>query len=93
MTVREAITMSANLRMPKSVSKDLKRERVGDFILLLHLNKVSDTQVEDERVRGVSGGEKKRVCIGTERVTNPSFLFLDEPTSGLGSFTAYNVMR
>ncbi|KAI8055623.1 ABC-2 type transporter-domain-containing protein [Syncephalis plumigaleata] len=93
MTVREAMTMSANLRIPKSVSKDLKRERVEDLISLLHLNKVSDTQIGDERIRGVSGGEKKRVCIGTELVTNPSILFLDEPTSGLDSFTAYSVMR
>jgi ABC-type multidrug transport system ATPase subunit len=33
-------------------------------------------------LRGVSGGEKKRTCIGMELVLSPKILFLDEPTTG-----------
>lgn len=44
-------------------------------------------------VRGVSGGERKRVCIGNEIMTNPSLLFLDEPTSCLDSTTALKIVQ
>jgi ABC-type multidrug transport system ATPase subunit len=33
-------------------------------------------------LRGVSGGEKKRTCIGMDLVLSPKILFLDEPTTG-----------
>jgi len=49
--------------------------------------------VGDSFVPGLSGGERKRVCIGNEIITNPSILFLDEPTSGLDSTTALKIVQ
>jgi ABC-type branched-subunit amino acid transport system ATPase component len=39
-------------------------------------------QVGGVRIRGISGGERKRLAVGIELVTSPSLLMLDEPTSG-----------
>lgn len=66
----------------------LQLKRVESLLELLALQACADTPVEK-----VSGGERKRTCIGIELVTRPGLLFLDEPTSGLDSFTALAVMR
>lgn len=52
-----------------------------------------DTMIGGSFVRGVSGGERKRVCIGNEIMTNPSLLLLDEPTSSLDSTTALKIVQ
>jgi len=47
------------------------------------LQKCENTYVGGKFVKGISGGEKKRVCIAVEMVSKPDLLILDEPTSGL----------
>lgn len=63
------------------------------MIELLGLQNCADTMVGNTDVRGISGGEKKRVNIGIELIQNPNLLFLDEPTTGLDSTNALNVMN
>jgi ABC-type multidrug transport system ATPase subunit len=93
MTVREAVLLSAQLRTPTSIPLNVKRERVDELLSFLGLSKAANTMIGNERIKGVSGGERKRTSIAMELVTNPAVLFLDEPTSGLDTFTAFSVVQ
>eukprot|EP00178_Gracilaria_changii_P002085 TRINITY_DN130_c0_g1_i1.p1 TRINITY_DN130_c0_g1~~TRINITY_DN130_c0_g1_i1.p1 ORF type:complete len:534 (+),score=105.46 TRINITY_DN130_c0_g1_i1:774-2375(+) len=92
LTVREQILFAARLALSDKVPEQRKHARVEKIIQELGLSKCSDTFIGNELVRGVSGGERRRVAIGVELVTDPSLVFLDEPTTGLDSFNALNVM-
>ena len=67
--------------------------KVNQIIQELKLDKVADCIVGNSIVKGLSGGEKKRVSIGQNLIADPSILILDEPTSGLDSFIALNVIQ
>jgi ABC-type multidrug transport system ATPase subunit len=69
-----------------------KQQLIADIMKDLGLEKSKDTSVGSFGNKGVSGGEKRRLCLGMELINNPQILFLDEPTSGLDSFTALLVM-
>lgn len=93
LTVKETLTYAALLRLPRTMTRQQKRERAMDIIYELGLERCQDTMIGGSFVRGVSGGERKRVCIGNEIIINPSLLFLDEPTSGLDSTTALRIVQ
>ncbi len=83
LTVKDQLTYTAFLRLGDDYTKEQKMAEVQKVIALLRLEKCQDTPI-----MLVSGGEKKRVNIGTELLTNPSIIMLDEPTSGLDSTSA-----
>ncbi len=55
-------------------------DRVQQLISDLELRHTMNTRVGDSMSRGISGGEKKRVSIGVEMVTDPNLLFLVTPS-------------
>ncbi|GMY14386.1 ABC transporter G family member 22-like isoform X1 [Fagus crenata] len=93
LTVKETLTYAALLRLPKTLTIEQKEKRALDVIHELGLERCQDTMIGGSFVRGVSGGERKRVSIGNEIIINPSLLFLDEPTSGLDSTTALRTVQ
>ncbi|KAE8713148.1 ABC transporter G family member 22 [Hibiscus syriacus] len=93
LTVKETLTYAALLRLPPALTKQQKEKRALDVIYELGLERCQDTMIGGSFVRGVSGGERKRVCVGNEIIINPSLLFLDEPTSGLDSTTALRTVQ
>ncbi|PON79412.1 ABC transporter-like [Parasponia andersonii] len=92
LTVLETLTYAALLRLPKKLTKEEKIEQVELIIMELGLARVRNGVVGGPLLRGVSGGERKRVSIGQEMLVNPSLLLLDEPTSGLDSTTALRIV-
>ncbi|GAB9475706.1 Atp-binding protein [Globisporangium polare] len=87
-TVREHLTFQARLRLGNKYSESECEARVKTVIEELGLTKCRDSLIGGPSLRGISGGERKRLSLATEMLTNPSILFVDEPTSGLDSFTA-----
>ncbi|PKI37609.1 hypothetical protein CRG98_041902 [Punica granatum] len=92
LTVTETLVFTALLRLPNTFTKEDKRMHAQAVIAQLGLTSCKDSIIGDSLVRGVSGGERKRVSIGQEMLINPSLLFLDEPTSGLDSTTAQRIV-
>ena len=92
LTVTETLVFTALLRLPNGLSKEEKIQHAEAVITQLGLTKCNNSIVGGERLRGISGGERKRVSIGQEMLINPSLLFLDEPTSGLDSTTAQRIV-
>lgn len=92
LTVREQITYAAKLRLPSSLSADRKMLRVDRCVQELGLGKVENSQIGNETIRGVSGGERKRVSIATELVADAPCILLDEPTSGLDAASSVTVI-
>lgn len=92
-TPREALTFSAALRLPSTISKEERKALVENTLQMLGLMKCANTYVGSIMIKGISGGERKRTAIGVELISAPRILFLDEPTSGLDSFAAFKVVE
>lgn len=87
MTPREAFTFAQSIRT--DLDQELVEIRTDSLLNSLGLIECADTQLS----QNVRKGEKKRVSIGYELVTNPSLLLLDEPTSGLDSIAALQIAK
>lgn len=92
LTVRENLHFAAGLRLPTYLSKEEKIQRAEAILLKMGLRDCADNLVGNALVKGISGGEKRRVTISIQILTEPRVLILDEPTSGLDAFTATSII-
>ena len=92
LTVGEAVNYSAQLQLPDSMPRSEKKERAETAIREMGLQDAMNTRIGGWGVKGISGGQKRRVSICIEILTQPKLLFHDEPTSGHGSAASYYVM-
>lgn len=95
LTVKEHLEFQALLRMEKHLNYDERMIRVGEVIHELGLKKCENTIIgnPERGIKGISGGERKRLAFASEVLTNPSLMFCDEPTSGLDSYMAQNIVQ
>mmetsp|Transcript_9473 Transcript_9473/g.13446 ORF Transcript_9473/g.13446 Transcript_9473/m.13446 type:complete len:626 (+) Transcript_9473:183-2060(+) len=93
LTVEQMLSYTASLKLPASLSLEERQERVEEVITKLDLGSCRNTIIGSSLMRGISGGQAKRVNIGLAMITRPRILFLDEPTSGLDSRTADEVIE
>jgi ABC transport system ATP-binding/permease protein len=78
LSIWRTLEYAAKLRLPPGTSAAKREERISDVLSVLELY--------DHRLKAIhklSGGQRKRVSIAVELLTDPAIIYLDEPTSGL----------
>lgn len=93
LTVQETLDFTAELRLPASKTKKERDAEVDRVLAQMGLEHCRQTIIGSPLLKGISGGERKRVCIAMELLTHPHLLFLDEPTSGLDSVSALSICQ
>lgn len=78
LTVAEALSYTAQLRLAPDISADELRWRIDRA-----LSEVELSDCRDQLIDSLSGGQRKRVCIASELLADPAIFFLDEPSAGL----------
>ncbi|KAI6673790.1 hypothetical protein NL676_001696 [Syzygium grande] len=93
LTVKETIAYTAHLRLSSEMTEAEIDEVVETIIKEMGLGDCAENKIGNWHLRGISSGEKKRLSISLEMVTDPLILLLDEPTTGLDSASAFFVAR
>ena len=79
---------AATLRLPSSFTRAEREARVNDVMEIFGL-----TPVKDSLVVKLSGGQRKRLSIAMEFISNPTLFILDEPDSGLDGVMARELFQ
>jgi ABC-type multidrug transport system ATPase subunit len=93
MTVHEQLLFAGRLKNPNMDAEAVRMKAQG-ILRELGIDEIADQYVGGtSTLRGISGGERRRVMIGTALVSSPRMIVLDEPLSGLDSYNALIVTQ
>ena len=82
-TVKLTLSDAASLRLPSGVPKKERKERIEAVLEEFGLRSIENSLVDK-----LSGGQRKRLSIAMEYISDPSLFILDEPDSGLDGVVA-----
>ena len=93
LSVSETLTLAAALKLKYQYGGDQQAKAIDESLSTMSLLNVKDSLVGDPlNTRGISGGERKRLSVACELLSDPKLLVADEPTSGLDSHQAFSVV-
>ena len=87
-TVAMTLHDAATLRLPSSVSIEERNKRITAVLEQFGL-----TAVKNNLVEKLSGGQRKRLSIAMEFISDPFLFILDEPDSGLDGVVARSLFE
>ncbi|KAG5983012.1 hypothetical protein E4U55_000964 [Claviceps digitariae] len=98
LTVEQTLGFALDTKMPAKrpgnmTKTDFKQHVISTLLKMFNIEHTRKTVVGDHFVRGVSGGERKRVSIAEMMITNACILSWDNSTRGLDSSTALDFAR
>ncbi len=87
-TVLHTLMDYATMRLPSDFTLQDRKDRVEEALKIFGLAPVQNSMVSQ-----LSGGQRKRLSIAMEFLSNPSMLILDEPDSGVDGVMAKELFR
>lgn len=86
LTVYQSLRFTAKLRLSDASDKQIDK-KIDDL-----LTKFGVSHIRDKEIGNISGGQRKRISIAVELISDPDILFLDEPTSPLDPQTIIELL-